>query len=119
MLGQLLSGDTVVVWKLDRLGRSLRDLIDLVADFKNRGIEFISLQDDINTATPTGRFTFNIFASASGIRAGDHQGKNQSRLRSSKSAGKEWGRPGGISSEAIVKAKSAKLLFDSGTKRGR
>ena len=52
MLGQLWSGDTVVVWKLDRLGRSLRDLIDLVADFKSRGVEFISLQDGINTVTP-------------------------------------------------------------------
>jgi DNA invertase Pin-like site-specific DNA recombinase len=38
MRGQLRSGDTVVVWKLDRLGRSLRDLIILVADFKNRGV---------------------------------------------------------------------------------
>jgi DNA invertase Pin-like site-specific DNA recombinase len=53
-------GDKVVVWKLDRLGRSLRDLIDLVADFNSRGVEFISLQDGIHTATPTGRFTFNI-----------------------------------------------------------
>ena len=52
MLGQLRAGDTVVVWKLDRLGRSLRDLIDLVADFKSRGVEFISLQDGINTVTP-------------------------------------------------------------------
>src|SRR5688572_8841848 len=61
MLSQLR--DTVVVLKLDQLGRSLRDLIDLVADFKSRGVEFVSLQDGINTATPTGRFTFNIFAS--------------------------------------------------------
>lgn len=44
MLGQRYSGDTVVVWKLDRLGRSLRDLIDLVAEFKSRGVEFISFQ---------------------------------------------------------------------------
>ena len=63
MISQLRSGDTVVVWKLDRLGRSLRDLIELVAEFKERGVEFVSLQDGINTATPTGRFTFNIFAS--------------------------------------------------------
>jgi DNA invertase Pin-like site-specific DNA recombinase len=89
MLGQLRSGDTVVVWKLDRLGRSLRDLIGLVDGFKKRGVEFISLQDGINTATPTGRFTLNIFASASGIRAGDHQGNNQSRLRGSQSPGQE------------------------------
>jgi DNA invertase Pin-like site-specific DNA recombinase len=61
LITQLRSGDTVVVWKLDRLGRSLRDLIDLVAELQQRGIDFVSLQDGINTAT--GRFTFNIFAS--------------------------------------------------------
>ena len=63
MISQLRSGDTVVVWKLDRLGRSLKDLIELVSDFKERGVEFVSLQDGINTTTPTGKFTFNIFAS--------------------------------------------------------
>ncbi|WP_162056449.1 recombinase family protein [Pontibacter pamirensis] len=43
------------MWKLDRLGRSLRDLIDLVSEFKERGVEFASLRDGTNTATPTGR----------------------------------------------------------------
>jgi DNA invertase Pin-like site-specific DNA recombinase len=43
MIGQLRGGDTVVVWKLDRLGRSLRDLIDLVAEFKEKGVDFVSL----------------------------------------------------------------------------
>lgn len=61
-MSQLRSGDTVVVWKLERLGRSLKDLIDLVADFQNKGVAFVSLQDGIHTAPPTGRFTFNIFA---------------------------------------------------------
>ena len=63
MLKQLRKEDVVVVWKLDRLGRSLRDLIDLVAEIQNKGAEFISIKDSINTNTATGRFTFNIFAS--------------------------------------------------------
>src|SRR5919205_4677202 len=62
MLGGLRKGDTVLVWKLDRLGRSLKDLIELVALFNEKGVDFISLHDGINTATATGRFTFNIFA---------------------------------------------------------
>jgi len=63
LFSKLREGDTVIVWKLDRLGRSLKDLIDLVAEFQKLKVNFMSLQDSINTETPTGRFTFNIFAS--------------------------------------------------------
>jgi DNA invertase Pin-like site-specific DNA recombinase len=56
----LRKGDGVIVWKLDRLGRSLYDLINLVLNLKNKRVEFVSIQDSINTATATGRFTFNI-----------------------------------------------------------
>lgn len=63
MIDQLRSGDVVVVWKLDRLGRSLKDLIDLVSAFREKGVEFVSLKDGIDTGTATSRFTFNIFAS--------------------------------------------------------
>ncbi len=66
MVDQLRMGDTVVVWKLDRLGRSLKDLIELVSSFREKGVEFVSLKDGIDTGTATGRFTFNIFASGPG-----------------------------------------------------
>jgi len=52
MLNQLRKGDQVVVWKLDRIGRSIKDLIALVVDFKNRGVDFISLHNQIDTSTP-------------------------------------------------------------------
>jgi DNA invertase Pin-like site-specific DNA recombinase len=61
MLVHLREGDIVVVWKLDRLGRSLKHLIDLVSGFREKGIEFISLNDSIDTTTAQGRLTFNIF----------------------------------------------------------
>lgn len=61
LLQQLRKGDEVIVWKLDRLGRSLRDLIDLVAFFQDKGVGFVSIQDSINTNTATGRFT-SIFS---------------------------------------------------------
>nr|WP_082458797.1 recombinase family protein [Pedobacter sp. Leaf216] len=63
LLATLRKDDQVVVWKLDRLGRSLRDLVDLVAVFNEKGVNFVSLHDHIDTTTATGRFTFNIFAS--------------------------------------------------------
>ena len=60
---KLRKGDTVVVWKLDCLGRSLKDLIDLVAKMQQLDVSFFSIQDGINTNSATGQFTFNIFAS--------------------------------------------------------
>ncbi|MFT2011471.1 recombinase family protein [Pontibacter sp. 13R65] len=116
MVSQLRSGDTVVVWKLDRLGRSLRDLIDLVSDFKERGVDFVSLQDGINTATPTGRFTFNIFASLAEFEREIIRERTKAGLDAAKARGRKGGRPSGLSKVAMEKAVTVKILFDSGTK---
>ncbi|TXH13984.1 MAG: recombinase family protein, partial [Gammaproteobacteria bacterium] len=56
-------GDTLVVWKLDRLGRSVKHLVELVATMEARGINFRSLTDNIDTGTPAGRFFFHVMAS--------------------------------------------------------
>lgn len=63
LLNNLKKGDEVVVWKLDRLGRSSRDLVDLVALFNDKEVNSLSLHDHIDTTTATGRFTSNSFAS--------------------------------------------------------
>ena len=60
-------GDTLVIWKLDRLGRSMKGLVELAADLATRGIELRSLTDGIDTATPTGRLLFHILASIAEI----------------------------------------------------
>lgn len=62
MMEQLRKGDFIVIWKLDRLGRNLRHLIELVESLKTMGVELISINDNINTITPTGKLTFAIFA---------------------------------------------------------
>lgn len=62
LLKTIQSGDTVVVWKLDRLGRSLINLADLLQVFKNKGVEFHSITEGINTNTSMGRFTFHIMS---------------------------------------------------------
>lgn len=59
----LRTGDTLVIWKLDRLGRSIRGLIDLAAGLSDRKIDFRSLTDGFDTATPSGRLLFHILAS--------------------------------------------------------
>ena len=62
LLDQLRPGDTLVVWKLDRLGRSLRHLVDTVTGLAERGIGFCSLQEAIDTTTPGGELVFHVFA---------------------------------------------------------
>ena len=62
LLDQLRPGDTLVVWKLDRLGRSLRHLVDTVTGLADRGIGFRSLQEAIDTTTPGRQLVFHVFA---------------------------------------------------------
>lgn len=62
LLRTIQTGDTVVVWKLDRLGRSLINLADLLRVFKNKGVEFHSITEGINTNTSMGRFTYHIMS---------------------------------------------------------
>lgn len=56
-------GDRLVVWRLDRLGRSIKELIELVGDLAERGVEFRSLRESLDTSTPGGRLVFHVFAS--------------------------------------------------------
>ena len=62
-ISHLRQGDTLVIWKLDRLSRSVKGLVDLVADLERRQTHFQSVTDQIDTSTPAGRFFFHIMAS--------------------------------------------------------
>lgn len=61
-LRSLRAGDTLVVWKLDRLGRSMTDLIKTVTDLERKGVSFRCIQDDFDTTTPTGKLLFHVMA---------------------------------------------------------
>jgi DNA invertase Pin-like site-specific DNA recombinase len=83
------AGDVLVVWKLDRLGRSVKDLVHLVGELAQRGVHFKSLTDSIDTSTPAGRFFFHVMASLAQMereliiertRAGLAAAKNQGRV---------------------------------------
>jgi hypothetical protein len=78
VLDQLRPGDTLVVWKLDRLGRSLRHLVDTVTCLAERGIGFRSLQESIDTTTPGGKLVFHVFAACC-IVAGKSTGSAPAR----------------------------------------
>jgi DNA invertase Pin-like site-specific DNA recombinase len=62
-LSHLRHGDVLVIWKLDRLGRTVKGLVDFVAELQGRGVQFRSLTDSIDTTSPAGRFFFHVMAS--------------------------------------------------------
>ena len=64
-LEMLREGDALVVWKLDRLGRSVKQLVDLIGELRQQGVQFKSVTDAIDTGTPSGRFFFHVMASLS------------------------------------------------------
>ncbi|WP_313262363.1 recombinase family protein [Sphingobacterium sp.] len=111
---KLRKGDTVVVWKLDRLGRSLKDLIDLITKMEQLEVSFLSIQDGINTNTATGRFTFNIFASLAEFEREIISERTKAGLTSARARGRKGGRPAGYSKDTIRKIKAVKTLYDSG-----
>ncbi|KTS26873.1 recombinase family protein [Pantoea sp. BS_4] len=90
-LRTLKEGDTLVVWKLDRLGRSMRHLVMLTEELRERGVNFRSLTDSIDTSTPMGRFFFHVM----GALAEMERELIVERTRAGLSAAREKGRIGG------------------------
>lgn len=90
-LKSLRDGDVLVVWKLDRLGRSVRDLITLVSELQERGIHFRSLTDSIDTSTPAGRFFFHVMSALAEME----RELIVERTRAGLAAAREQGRIGG------------------------
>lgn len=88
---RLRPGDSLVVWKLDRLGRSVRDLITLVSELQERGIHFRSLTDSIDTSTPAGRFFFHVMSALAEME----RELIVERTRAGLAAAREQGRIGG------------------------
>jgi DNA invertase Pin-like site-specific DNA recombinase len=84
-------GDTLVVWKLDRLGRSVKQLVDFVGELHKQGIQFNSLTDSIDTGTPSGRFFFHVMASLAEM---EHELIIE-RTRAGLDAARQLGRKGG------------------------
>jgi len=111
LLERLRAGDTLVVWKLDRLGRSLTDLVKLVTSLNENGIGLKSLNDPINTTTSQGRFVFNIFASLAELERDIIRERTLAGLEAARSRGRQGGRPKGLSPDAENKALAAESLY--------
>jgi DNA invertase Pin-like site-specific DNA recombinase len=109
-LETLRTGDTLVVWKLDRLGRSVKNLVDLVAALQKQGIQFNSLTDAIDTATPSGRFFFHVMASLAEMERELTIERTRAGLETARKLGRKGGRKRRMTDSKIESAK--RLLAD-------
>lgn len=97
MLDALRSGDTVVVWKLDRLGRSVGNLVDLMNRFQRMGVNFRSVTERMDTATPGGVLIFNVFASMAQFERDLIRERTHAGLAAARARGRKGGRPSKLS----------------------
>ncbi|MDD2358663.1 MAG: recombinase family protein [Thiovulaceae bacterium] len=111
VLEMLRSGDTLVVWKLDRLGRSVKNLITLVTELHSNGIHFKSLTDSIDTGTPSGRFFFHVMASLAEMERELIIERTRAGLEVARALGRKGGRKRSMTDSKII---SAKRLLKSG-----
>lgn len=114
MLGQLRQGDVVCIYKLDRLGRSLKNLLELVADFESRGVGLKSMTDAIDTTTPQGRLILNIFGSLAEFERDLIRERTRAGLEAARARGRKGGRRRGLSAEAKKKAMLAEVYYREG-----
>jgi DNA invertase Pin-like site-specific DNA recombinase len=111
-LDNLRDGDTLVVWKLDRLGRSVKDLLDFAAGLNDRGVGLVSLTDAIDTTTVSGRFFFNVMASLAQMERELMIERTQAGLQAARQQGRVGGRKRTMTD---AKIRSARILLNQGT----
>jgi DNA invertase Pin-like site-specific DNA recombinase len=111
LLASLRTGDTVYIYKLDRLGRSLKHLLDMVAELEFRGVGLVSLTDAINTTSAQGRLVFNLFASLAEFERELIRERTHAGLAAARARGRVGGRRRGLSEEAERTAIMAETLY--------
>jgi len=98
-LKAIRAGDTLVVWRLDRLGRSLTDLIQIVNELEKRNIAFESLTEKIDTSSATGRLIFHVFGALSEFERNLIRERTQAGLVAARARGRNGGRPKKLSKQ--------------------
>ena len=116
LIGQLRKGDVLTIWKLDRLGRSTKDLIQLVNRIQDKGAELKSLNDHIDTTTPHGKLTFHMFAALAEFEKDIIRERTLAGLATARARGRVGGRPKGLSKKAEHTAIIAQRLYEEGQK---
>jgi DNA invertase Pin-like site-specific DNA recombinase len=102
VLSYLRPGDTLVVWRLDRLGRSLKHLIEIVTNLEEKGIGFQSLQESIDTTTSGGRLVFHIFGALAEFERNLIRERTQAGLQAARARGRKGGRPKALDTKKVA-----------------
>ena len=110
-LKYMRAGDTFIVYKFDRIGRSLKDLVNIFADLQKRDIGLISLNDNIDASSNSGKFMMNVFAALAEFERTIIIERCQAGREEAKRKGKQFGRPKGIPKDKIAACSS---LYNSG-----
>ncbi|WP_081054899.1 recombinase family protein [Burkholderia diffusa] len=105
------SGDTIVVWRLDRLGRSLQHLIQILADLRERGIHFASLNEAIDTGTPTGTFVFHMLAALAEFERSLISERTKAGMAVARTHGSRLGRPRIMDAKQIKMARELEKTY--------
>ena len=109
VLAALRPGDTLVVWRLDRLGRSLRHLLEVVTALEDRGVGFRSLREAIDTTTPGGRLVFHMFGALAEFEREIIRERTVAGLSAARARGRSGGRPTVMGPE---KTQAARRMYD-------
>jgi len=106
------NGDTVVVWKLDRIARSLKHLISIVEKLKDKNVNFVSLTELIDTTTPLGQFFLHITGAFAELDRNLIIERTNAGLKAARERGRIGGRKKGLSPDAAKKAKTLKKIYE-------
>lgn len=110
----LEKGDTLVVWKLDRLARSTMELLSDIKTLSDRGVHFVSLQDNIDTSSASGRFQLTVFSALAELERDMIRERTIAGLEAARKRGRVGGRPKGMSQTVRKRCSSVQILVHHG-----
>lgn len=116
MIEQFRQGDELYVWRLDRLGRSLKNIIDLVLSLNDKGIIIKGISDSVDTSTINGRLFLNLMASLAEYERELIRERTNAGLQSARARGRTGGRPKGFTNEKVAKLLVMRSIYKDLTK---
>ena len=108
----LRNGDVLTVWRIDRLGRSVADMVSLVGDLEARGVQFRSLTEAIDTTTPGGELVFHLFAALAQMERRLISERTRAGLAAARARGRHGGRPTVMTPNKLAAARSLRVTTD-------